>query len=182
MSSEKETIVINILGGPGCGKTTVAADLFAMMKKRRYNVEYVQEYAKKLVILERWDDLDNQYSVSQKQYKLLRALKGKYDFIITDGPIIHGLYYNNFNRDNVSNIEKTDAAIIKWHNEFNNMNFFLERGDFFYERAGRYQDETTAKQVDKNIRQTLDSWRIFYTPLLSKDDTAEKIFERIENI
>ena len=43
------TWVINMLSGPGSGKSTLAAELFVEMKKQGYKVEYLQEYAKKLV-------------------------------------------------------------------------------------------------------------------------------------
>ena len=42
----KETLVINLFGGPGCGKSTTMARLFADLKARGYNVEMVSEFAK----------------------------------------------------------------------------------------------------------------------------------------
>ena len=44
----KLKMIINIFGGPGVGKSTVAADLFVIMKKEGYSVELVTEYAKEL--------------------------------------------------------------------------------------------------------------------------------------
>ena len=46
----KTTYIINLLGGPGCGKSTIAALIFAKLKlhEKKYSVEYVQEYAKYL--------------------------------------------------------------------------------------------------------------------------------------
>lgn len=41
-----KTKVINLYGGPGTGKSTTAGALFAEMKFRGINCEYVQEYAK----------------------------------------------------------------------------------------------------------------------------------------
>ena len=43
------TIIINMISGPGSGKSVLAAELFVEMKKQGYNVEFLQEYAKKLV-------------------------------------------------------------------------------------------------------------------------------------
>ena len=40
--------VINLWGGPGCGKSTTAAGLFSIMKMRGHKVELVTEYAKEL--------------------------------------------------------------------------------------------------------------------------------------
>ena len=41
-----ETIVINLIGAPGTGKSTVASELFSKMKWSGYDVELVSEYAK----------------------------------------------------------------------------------------------------------------------------------------
>lgn len=40
------TKVINLYGGPGTGKSSTAGMLFAHLKLRGVNCEYVQEYAK----------------------------------------------------------------------------------------------------------------------------------------
>ena len=42
---------INIYGGPGVGKSTLAASIFAFMKKRGDNVELVQEFVKQFAYL-----------------------------------------------------------------------------------------------------------------------------------
>lgn len=41
--------VINLFGGPGIGKSTLAAGLFEHMKIAGFNVELVNEYAKDMV-------------------------------------------------------------------------------------------------------------------------------------
>ena len=44
-----KTIVINLIGSPGTGKSTLASELFSKMKWQGYDVELVSEYAKELV-------------------------------------------------------------------------------------------------------------------------------------
>ena len=56
-------------------------------------VEYVQEYAKNLVWTKDFDTLNNQYYVTSQQDKLFSQMNGHVDFIVTDGTILHGLYY-----------------------------------------------------------------------------------------
>ena len=41
-----KTIVINLIGSPGTGKSTLASELFSKMKWQGYDVELVSEYAK----------------------------------------------------------------------------------------------------------------------------------------
>ena len=56
-----DTYIINLIGGPGIGKTTIASMLFANMKLQKKSVEFVQEYAKNLVWREEFDILNNQH-------------------------------------------------------------------------------------------------------------------------
>ena len=53
----KVKAVINLYGGPGCGKSTVSSGLFYKMKSEGYCVEYVSEYAKDLTYEERYNIL-----------------------------------------------------------------------------------------------------------------------------
>ena len=153
----KKTFVVNLIGGPGIGKTTLSALIFAKLKMHpnKYVVEYVQEYAKQLVWTKNFDILNNQHYVSQYQYKLLKQMNGQLDFIVTDGPIIQGIYYNLHNRENTSNVDKTEKAILEWHHEFYNINIFLKRGGFDYEAQGRLQNEEEAKEIDVILKHLL---------------------------
>ena len=45
MEPNKQLKVINLYGGPGTGKSTTAAALFALIKREGYNVELVTEFA-----------------------------------------------------------------------------------------------------------------------------------------
>lgn len=149
-------LVVNVLGGPGAGKTTFAAGLFYELKKAGYNVEYVQEYAKKLVWLKRWEELDNQFGVSRKQYLLLHAVANSVDCIVTDGPLAHGFYYVEGNADCVSDVTKTKDALRNWIGEFESYNFFVDRsGAIPYVDAGRYQSEAEAFLIDTSIKEAL---------------------------
>lgn len=47
-----KTKYINVLGGPGVGKSTTAAYVFSEMKRMGLSVEYVPEVAKDFV----WED------------------------------------------------------------------------------------------------------------------------------
>jgi len=153
----KKTFIINFIGGPGIGKTTISALIFAKLKlhKDKFVAEYVQEYAKHLVWTKNFDILNNQYYVSQYQYKLLKQMNGEVDFVVTDGPIIQGIYYNLHNKDNTSNIDKTEKFILQSHNEFNNINIFLSRGKFEYEEQGRLQNEEEAREIDIILKHLL---------------------------
>jgi len=175
----KKTYVINIIGGPGIGKTTFSALLFANLKMKGYVCEYVQEFAKKLVWIKDFDSLNNQYFVTKHQYELLNQINGHVDFIITDGPLVHGLYYNKYNKDNTSNMDKTEKFILEMIHKFNNINIVLERIERPYEKDGRIQTEEEAKDIDYVLKHIMKLNKIDYHSFSSDINNIEKVIEII---
>lgn len=105
------TVIINLIGGPCIGKTTLAAKIYYKMNKASQSIEYVSEYAKKLVWTQNWDQLDNQYEVTRTQIENIDMIRGEVDYIVTDAAVMHGLYYNNHNPHNSSNRWDVDDKI-----------------------------------------------------------------------
>lgn len=163
----KITFVINFIGGPGLGKTVLSALVFAQLKLKHYVSEYVQEYAKQLVWTKDFDILNNQYYVTKHQSQLLKQIDGKVDMIVTDGPLVHGLYYNLHNQHNTSDINKTNRLILDSHNYFNNINIFLTRGSYEYEQEGRLQTENEAQEIDVIMKHLLKANHIPYKEFLA---------------
>lgn len=176
----KKTYLINILGAPGVGKSTIAALTFVQLKLiNGYSVEYIQEYAKKLVWSKKFDTLNNQYYVTSQQYELFSQMNGIVDILVTDGSILHGLYYNRHNLDNTSNIDKTEKYILECNSKFNNINILLKRGKFPYEQHGRIQSEEEAKDIDVILKHLLDQHKIPYKIFDSHVDNIEPIIKYI---
>ena len=174
-----KTFVINIIGAPGVGKTTISALLFAKLKLCGYVCEYVQEYAKKLVWMKDFDTLNNQYHVTKKQFELLQQINGHVDFIVTDGPLIHGIYYNKYNKDNISNIDKTEKYILNCFSKFNNINIVLDRINRKYETEGRIQSEDEAKDIDVVLKHLLKINSIEYKNYPSEEKSVQNIIDFI---
>jgi tRNA uridine 5-carbamoylmethylation protein Kti12 len=174
-----QTICINFMGAPGVGKTTIAARVFSELKLSGHSAEWVGEYAKKLVYLGRFEELNNQYFVSSKQADLLDALQGRVRFVVTDGALAHGLYYNRHNPDNTSDVKKTHDAIMRRYKCHANINIMVVRGDFAYETAGRYQTEEQARAMDSKIADCMTECEIPFTSFTS--DVA-KVGELVESI
>ena len=65
-------------------------------------------------------------------------------------------------------------------NKFDNLNFLLERGGE-YQEVGRVQTEEEAKEVDKVVKNVLDTNNILYTPL-PIDGAAKKISDIVLSI
>lgn len=176
------TTVVNFIAGPGVGKSVMTSLVFAKLKINGHNSEIVPEYAKQLVWTEEFELLNNQYHVSYYQNKLLKALDGKTNMIITDGCLLHGLVYNMINPDNTSDKDKTKKAILDWFNDYKNINIYLERNpNIRYEEAGRMQDLEEAIHVDNLLKYQLFDNNIEYKSFESSEENLPNILKYIES-
>lgn len=154
--------VINLIGGPGCGKSTTAAGLFYELKKKGYSVELVTEYAKTRV----WEDalktLKDQIYVFGKQHHSQWKLEGKVDYIVTDSSLLFSIIYGG---DQVT--EAFESLVIEDFKRFNNVCIFLERAGIDYERNGRLETSQEAEEIDKRILRLVDKYKIPITRVSS---------------
>lgn len=180
INMSRKTKVINFISGPGAGKTTLSALLFAKLKIEGFVCEYVQEYAKTLVWMEDFDTLNNQYLVSKKQFDLLKQIDGKVDYIITDGPLIHGVYYNKYNKDNICNVEKTEEFILRNFAQFDNINIVLKRSERAYEQQGRIQTEEESRDIDCILRHIMRVNKIDFIEFDADESAIDSILEFIK--
>jgi hypothetical protein len=159
----KLQLVVNIFAGPGAGKSTVAAEVFALLKKQHYDIELVTEYAKDLTWEERHEILKgDQVYIFAKQHRRLLRLRDKVSIAICEHPLILPLLYYNENNEL---IDKTiyKNLIFDAFNKYPNMNFFLERDETLqYQNNGRNQGEDEAILLDGCIRDMLDINEIPY--------------------
>lgn len=173
------TVVVNFIGAPSVGKSLMAALTFAELKSNLVSAELVQEFAKVLVWQSRFEELNNQWYVSNSQYKMLKAVDGKVDYICTDSSLLLGLFYNRFHKDNVCDVNKTERMILGKLAEFRNVYIFLERGDFPYEAIGRIHTEGESEVIQEQLLQMLDEFKISYLKVKSCKSSIPKIVEYI---
>jgi hypothetical protein len=160
-----ETIVVNLCAGPGAGKSTIAAQVFAELKWAGINCELATEYAKDRVWQKDYGVFESQPCVFGKQHLKLTRLKGKVDVIITDAPLIFSVMYDNTGSDHFK------PFVVDMFNQFNNLNFFIKR-EKPYNPAGRMQTEDEAKDLDKAIKDILDGYNVKYKELIGDDNCA----------
>ena len=175
-----KTKVINFVASPSTGKSLMAALIFSELKMRHYKAEYVQEYAKTLVWQDRLDDLANQYNVSLEQYRMIKSVNGKVNYICLDSPLLLGLYYNRDHMFNVCNVEKTEKMILSKMSEFDNIYIFLERNEEFpYEIEGRIHNEEQSKVISSQLLALLDEFGMEYKTFLSDKKNVPAILDYI---
>lgn len=146
--SKYKTLVINLYGGPGTGKSTTAAAVFAELKMRGYNVELVTEYAKGMTWQKSAKVLKNQIYVFGKQHHYLTRPQNQVDVIVTDSPLLMSIVYDLENNELLRRLIKGE------HNKMKNLDIYLTRNSP-YQRAGRSQTEKQAKALDKTIHDVL---------------------------
>ena len=171
--ADSKTLVVNFYAGPGCGKTTAALELTAALKKAGYNVEYVSEYAKELVLEKRFDELQNQQSVTDEQYHRLDRLRGSVDMIVTDSPVLLGLIYGEGKID-----AEYSEQIRQYYDSFENFDMLMVRNrSTGYQTEGRLETEQEAIVRDAQIETMLKKQGVFFGRY-KRDDIAKTV-ERI---
>lgn len=163
------SIVINIFGGPGVGKSTLASKVFFELKTRSINVELASEWIKNKIFEGTDYPIHDQLYTFAKQNKLLRQLNHKVDYIITDSPLPLSIVYQKDEPKSFNNL------VLEYFNLYDNKNYLVNR-DHEYKREGRYQTEEEADIVHRSIKKMLDSNHIPY-----KECDASKSFFTIFN-
>jgi len=166
-------IVVNIYSGPGSGKSTVAADVFAKLKRMHVNTEMSREFAKDLVWQKSLNLLKDQLKILGEQHHRQWMLEGQCEVCITDSPMllccIYNTYYTNFSNFN--------ALALEAHHRFQNLNYFLGRPESF-ESAGRVEDEEKAKIIDNQIKSFLHQNSILYATI-THETASERIIKDV---
>lgn len=169
-----QTKIINLFGGPGCGKSTTRAKLFSMMKEFGDVVEETTEYAKDLT----WDVnnavLADQLYVLAKQNRKLERLKGKVEWVITDSPLLLSINYAR--ADYLP--QNFKALVFELFGKYSNRNYLLTRHKK-YSTVGRNQTLVEATQIDNDIKSMLMVNQIEVLTVRGDTDAAQVIFNHI---
>ena len=174
---KRKTIVINIAGGPGTGKTTIAAELFSKLKEKGYEVENVSEFAKELVWEGRSQAFDDRLYMHGEQNHRLMQMNGKLDFIITDSPLFLTSVYNNYYlKDKFSKSYNImiDLVTTETFKLYNNKTYLLQRNTD-YKVIGRRENQEKALDIDKALLKYLKDKKIKYKALSIDNATNEII-------
>jgi hypothetical protein len=166
------TKIINFYAGPGSGKSTTAAALYAKMKTLGLSVELVTEFVKDVVWDKRGINWYDQPYFLGKQWKREAKLYGKVDYIVTDSPLdmsaIYSMFYTGTDifTDYISNLRA-----LAYDHGVTTKNFFINRTKPYVE-AGRNETVEQARQVDNVVKKYLNSNVIFYEEITSDVDKS----------
>lgn len=151
---ERNTLVVNLFGGPGSGKSTTTAGVFTLLKLAGIECELALEYAKDLIWEERHKTLKDQQYVFAKQNHRLWRVKDRVDVAITDNPLILSVVYGR-----LYDVGSTEfyRNVVDTFKGYNNLNILLNRVKP-YNPNGRNQNEEEAKDIDDRVRGVLNEY------------------------
>lgn len=164
-----KTVVINLLGGSGLGKSTTAALLFGELKLNGVHSELVREFVKEWAWQGRKPRPEDQTEIYETQKAREQDLYGKVDIIVTDSPLYLCAVYQKFytGSDPIAEevfrhyAESLDSGV-------RHINILLKRNKPFDPR-GRYETEDQAKQVDSFLEEYLKAKDVPYVTVTSND-------------
>ena len=156
----KEILVINAFAGPGAGKSVSCMDICSELKKRGYNAEYVQEYAKELLYEHDMEMLDgqeiHQFEMLKEQVRRMDRLYQDVDFIVTDSPVFLNLIYNN------NPTPEYKEMIDSIFSHYNNFSYFVERDAAHFQKEGRLQNLQQSMEKDSEIKKMLEDHDVYF--------------------
>jgi len=171
------TLVVNLVGGPGLLKSALAAHAFAELKYLGIEVELVLEPAKELVWDGRLTGLKNKVILLGEQVKRIDRCNGQVQVIVTDGPIIDCSYYRpeHYSHSYLN-------FVVEQFMMYRNLNFYVERVENApFSCIGRIQvDVKEAVDVDIRAMNILKRFKIPYISIKASRESVEVIIGKIK--
>lgn len=168
---------INFIGGPGCGKTTLASRIFSELKLRNVTAglvfEAAKEYAIQAIPIKQWDQV---FLLGEQIKRETRFLDNGYAVILTDSPLSLNYTYSKqwFGKDALA-LEGIKHLIWKYEEEYPSINFFLDWDSTYYEPVGRYQSASEAEQLHKQTQHDFIECFAHWEGLIPEYDTLNRI-------
>lgn len=151
-------ICINFYGGPGIGKSTLAARVFAMLKAEGIKTELVGEFAKDLVYDKAYNVMaDQHYLFAQQAHRLWRLAQSGVEVAVCDSPLLLNIAYNQDPNNGYFN-----QFVIDTYKRYDNFDYVLDRNDEYWKIDKRDGNVEDAKLMDEKIDAVLlDVWHDF---------------------
>ena len=182
--------IINLFGGPGIGKSSIAAGLTHALKRKHITVDAPYEFPKILA----WDNntqaIKDQLYVLANQHRGIVKSYGKVKYIVLDSPIFLSLIYKGQYGNDDSYPQRLydklfDDFILNLFNKYDNINIVLNRSlEGEHNNVERYQDLTESIKIDNKIIEELNANNISFYSVDMDDNTVDnimKILKKIQN-
>ena len=176
--------IVNLFGGPGIGKSSIANGLTYKLKKKHITCDNPYEFPKVLAWDENHSAIKDQLYVLANQHRGIVKSYGKVDYIILDSPIVLSLVYKSVYKGTEYPAtlygESFDKMVLDIHNQYDTLNIVLRRSDGGYNEKERYQSFDESKMLDLEIENTLIKHHIPFIYVDVNDDTLKNILKHLD--
>lgn len=155
-----QTTVINLFGGPGIGKSTICAQMYADLKKRGVSCEMVREYVKDWAWEQRQLGPYDQLHITGEQIRREALLLGRTNIVITDSPVLIGAEYaRRYSPKHVAKgaLEAARAYYRQVAEDGHEHIHVMLAREGEYTPEGRYQTESEARKIDTGLEVLLEA-------------------------
>jgi len=178
--------IINLFGGPGIGKSSIASGLTYKLKKKHITCDNPYEFPKALAWDENHSAIQDQLYVLANQHRGIVKSFGKVDYIVLDSPIILSLVYRSVYQgtsypSTLYNSKHFDKLVLDIHNQYDSINILLERSDDgVHNDKERYQSLEESRKLDYEIEKVLLKNKIPYFSVDVNEQTVKNILKIIK--
>jgi hypothetical protein len=177
------TKIINLFGGPGIGKSSIASGLTYKLKKQHIACDNPYEFPKLLAWDENHSAIRDQLFVLANQHRGIVKSYGKVDYIILDSPIILSLTYKNVYKSNeypaILYGDSFDKMVLDIYNQYDNINILLKRSQGKHNDNERYQNLEESIVLDNVIENSLIDNNLPYHVINVNGNTVKNILKLI---
>ena len=180
----RRTVIINLFGGPGSGKSTIASGLFYAFKSKGLTCDNPYEFPKQVAWEDNNSQITDQLYILANQHRGIVRSYGKVNYIILDSPLLLSLAYKNgYTGDYPAKFynDSFDLMVLELFNSYENVNIFLDRADRKFQQEGRFQTEDESGKYDEIIKKILDDNKIPYHTVKVGDHSLKRIIEIIRD-
>lgn len=169
--------IINLFGGPGIGKSSIAAGLFYKLKKKHISCNNPYEFPKVLAWDKNNEAIKDQLYVVANQHRGIAQSYGKVDYIIVDSPILfstvyHGYYTKDYPVEFYGDIFHN--LVVDLHKKYDNINILLDRAESDYQSEERFQSMDESLELDRLIKDSLIKYdEPFHTVKVGKNTVKD---------
>ena len=175
--------LINLFGGPGIGKSSIAAGITYKLKKKHISCNNPYEFPKLLAWDKNKEAIRDQLYVLANQHRGIAQSYDKVDYIVIDSPVMFSLIYKTYyNKGYPAEFysKAFNQMIIDLHNNYDNLNILLERTEGGYNEGERYQTLEESIIIDKLCKTILDENNMPYHTIKVGKNTVKDILKLIK--